>query len=378
MMSRTARQTIGLAVRTLRKGAGLSQKELARKAGFEHYQIVSSIERGERALKDTELLGLARVFHVDVNDLLQGITPNTEALVLWRDGSSCTSGDKTESLFLQRCRRYALVERLAKCNEEVAIPDFSFALDTCSFDKVELMAEQVRGFLQLGAIPGPALRDALENTWRIKIFQTVLEKGSAATTCGDFGPAILENAVEPPKRRIFSLAHELFHVLTWKTISSCSVKERNAIQTTNELLANAFASALLLPRGTVLETVSQGSVENLADLLPVAQRFNVSLPALLWRLVNLRFLKQSSVRNFLDPEQWWGSTDPGWRPPTKIERPLPRRYVALAFSAYLKGRMTIGKLAELLETTAGLVERRLAAYGMDLEADAYQAEVFPA
>jgi hypothetical protein len=40
--------------------------------------------------------------------------------------------------------------------------------------------------------------------------------------------------------------------------------------------------------------------------------------------------------------------------------------------------MTIRKLAELLETTVGMVERRLTGYGLDLEADAYQAEVLPA
>ncbi|NOZ79431.1 MAG: ImmA/IrrE family metallo-endopeptidase [Acidobacteria bacterium] len=377
-MTTDPNRAIGEAVRRLRERAGWTQKELAQKVGFEHHQIVSTIERGERAVKAAELLQLARTFRVDATDLLRGITPEREPFVLWRAEPIGSSLQGTEALFLQRCRRYALVERLAEVAEDVALPEFPISPRTGNFEMVEATAEQVRGLLQLGNIPGPTLRSALENTWRIKIFRELLDNGSAATTLGEFGPAILENAAEPPKRRVFSLAHELFHVLTWKTVSTLTEEEKRAIHSNNEKLANAFASALLLPRGPVLEAISQRRAETLVDFLPVAQTFNVSLPALLWRLVNLRVLDRRSVEGFLDPDRWWGTTDPGWSPPREIERPFPSRYVSLAFSVYLKGRLTIGRLAELLETTVGMVEKRLAAYGLDLEADAYQAEVLPA
>ncbi len=377
-MSSEANRAIGEAIRALRKRAGWSQEELARQAGFRHHQIVSAIERGERAVKAAELFRLARLFRVELTDLLQGTTPEHEAVVLWREGPGGTARRETEELFLQRCRRYALVERLAGIEEEVTVPQFTIDFERDSFQRVEEIADQVRGSLQLGEIPGPVLRDALEERWRVKIFPAILDEGSAAITWGDFGPAILENVAESPKRRVFSLAHELFHVITWRSYRDLEPEVRKALHGKGERLANAFASALLLPRGLVLESVSRHRVEQLVDLLPVAQTFNVSLPALLWRLVNLGRLDRDRVKAFLDPDAWWGTTDPGWRPPESLDRPLPERYVNLAFSAYIKGKMTIGKLAELLETSVGLVEQRLSMYGLDLDQDAYQTEVLPA
>lgn len=373
-MPQTANVAIGKAVRTLRKRAGWSQAQLAEMADLEHRQTVSAIERGDRALKASELLALARLFRVDANELLTGQPPVEENFVLWRKGPGDGSGTDAEALFLQRCRRYAVVERLSGVEARSSLPQFAIDLQTTSFERAENLADHVRSALHLGDIPGPALRGALENTAGVKVFEELLESGSAATTHGEFGPAVLENANEPPARRTYSLAHELFHVVTWDALSALPPRERVRIHTRNEQLAEVFASALLMPRGPVLESVSRRPAETLGDLLPVAHEFNVSLPALLWRLVNLKRIDRRAVESFLDPETWWGATDHGWKPPHKLERPLPKRYVSLAFSTYTKGRMTVGKLAELMETNVGMLPLRLDAYGLDLDSDDFRAE----
>ena len=61
----------------------------------------------------------------------------------------------------------------------------------------------------------------------------------------------------------------------------------------------------------------------------------------------------------------WSSTLQSETPVKESE--LPRRFVLLAYRAWADGLISIGKLAELLETTVGMVEPRLAEYGLDLD-----------
>ena len=84
------------------------------------------------------------------------------------------------------------------------------------------------------------------------------------------------------------------------------------------------------------------------------------------------------MEKVLDSPDKDGVADRGWTPPTELDQPLPERYVSLAYAAYMRGDISIGKLAELLETTVGMVEQRLDKYGLDLDADEYQAEVLSA
>ena len=377
-MSDPTNQTIAETVKTLRKRLGWSQGELARRAEFDHHQTVSEIERGKRSLKAAELVRLATLFRVEVADLLMGRVPPEGRPVLWREEPAEGLRKEIENVFLQRCRRYAFVERLAGMEGDAAIPQYTLDLETEDFSRVESMADQVRGALDLGETPGPALREMLEERWRVKILPALLDEGSAATAWEDFGPAILENIAEPPGRRVFSLAHELFHILTWKSFHELSENERRSAHRRNERAANAFASALLLPAPAVRQTVARHTIEQMVDLLPVARAFDVTQPALLWRMVNLGMLEKDAVRGFLDPDSWWGETVPGWEPPETLEEVFPPRFVNLAFSVYVKGRISIGKFAELLETTVGMLPRTLAQYGLDIDRHAYETKVRPA
>ena len=210
------------------------------------------------------------------------------------------------------------------------------------------------------------------------MFQELIDNGSGATTRGAFGAAILENAKEPPKRRAFSLAHELFHLLTWEDRLPPTGSGTEGSSNRREQLANAFAAALLMPGETVKRRIGGLRIRGLADLLPTAAAMCVSVPALAWRSANLGLLPKELVEKVLEAPGKDGVADRGWVPPAELDRPLPERYVFLAYAAYMRGDISIGKLAELLETTVGMVEHRLDIYGLDLDADEFQAEVLPA
>jgi Zn-dependent peptidase ImmA (M78 family)/transcriptional regulator with XRE-family HTH domain/predicted HTH domain antitoxin len=371
-------KTIGAAVRELRKHFGWSQRELADRVGLGHAQTVSEIENGGRGLKASEVVRLAELFQVSANDLLAGRVPSQNPAVLWRDADSSPARREVEARFLERCRRYAFLEEIAGSAGGPSLPSYPIDFEREGYEDSEQLAEGVRKTLELGDVASKSLRENLESRWGVKILEELMDNGSGATAKGEFGPAILENAAEPPKRRAFSLAHELFHLLTWgKDAEPCGGSSQE-LRERREKKANAFAAALLMPREVVSRKLSGLRITQLSDLLPAAAAIGVSTPALAWRSVNLGLLARHLVERVLSTPDSDSAVDRGWVPPAELDRPLPERYVSLAYAAYMRGDISIGKLSELVETNVGMVEHRLDKYGLDLNADEYQAEVLPA
>jgi len=368
-------KTVGAAVRELRKRFGWGQKELADRAGLTHAQTVSEVERGGRSLKASEVIRLAELFHVSTNDLLFGRVPSQGQYVLWREPDSSPARREVEARFLERCRRYAFLEETSGRTGGPALPSYHVDFERMRFEDAEEIADGVRNTLQLGDVASKGLRENLESRWRVKVFEELMESGSGATTKGELGAAVLENAAEPPQRRAFSLAHELFHLLTWGEAQEPSGGSSEPSGERREKMANAFAAALLMPREVVLRKLGGLPIRQLSDLLPVAAELAVSTSALAWRSVTLKLLNRERVETVLNSHDRGGAADRGWVPPVELGQPLPERYVSLAYAAYMRGDISIGKLAELLETNVGMVEHRLDKYGLDLNADEYQAEV---
>jgi Zn-dependent peptidase ImmA (M78 family)/DNA-binding XRE family transcriptional regulator len=370
--------TVGAAVRKLRKRFGWGQKNLADRSSLKHAQTVSEVENGRRSLKASEVVQLARLFHVQAADLLTGRIPMKESFVLWREPDATPTRREVEARFIDRCHRLAFLERIAGRSGRPKLPSYSLDFDDARFEDAEDIASEIRNTLQLGEVAAKSLRENIESRWGVMVFQELMDNGSGATTKGEFGAAILENAAEPPKRRAFSLAHELFHLLTWGDDPRPAGGETEASSTRREQMSNAFASALLLPVEVVKRKLAGAEIRQPSDLLPAAVALGVSTPALAWRSVNLGLLPRDRVKAMLDSPEKDGVADRGWTPPAELDQPIPERYVSLAFAAYMRGDISIGKLAELLETTVGMVEHRLDKYGLDLDADEFQAEVLPA
>ena len=69
MINQFILKEFGNRVRHLRIQAGLSQEELSFLTGF-HRTYIGMVERGERNISLTNVLVFARVFEIDVSDLL--------------------------------------------------------------------------------------------------------------------------------------------------------------------------------------------------------------------------------------------------------------------------------------------------------------------
>ena len=131
------------------------------------------------------------------------------------------------------------------------------------------------------------------------------------------------------------------------------IKDNHDLFNRNEKLANAFASALLLPAEPIREELRKavaGGGLTYASLVAIAGDFRVSTQALLWRLVNMGVYRRDLVQallgdpqlNALDAASKQGR---GGDPP-----PLPRRFVHLCYLAWQQAHLSRSRLAEYLET----------------------------
>jgi Zn-dependent peptidase ImmA (M78 family)/transcriptional regulator with XRE-family HTH domain len=358
---------LGQRVRDARKRLGLTQQELAATAGFGVPQIISQIENGERDIKAWELVRLAKALAVNVQDLLSQ-EQAAEPVVLWRELPQEHGGVK-EARFLQRYRQFRFVERMTGAEPSLRPPRSPRTLRQMSYHDTAALADAVRRDLELADRPAYALLEAAEQRYGIQIWYADLEHdGSAASYVdADGSAAVLLSLVEPPWRRSFSFAHELFHIVTWDQVLIEQAKNDQRLFDWNEKLANAFASALLLPEEAVRSAVRQALASGgmtYAALVAMAREFEVSTSALLWRLRNMGIYRREMVERVLadptfttmDAESRRGKW---WTPP-----PLPSRFVRLAYLAWQQGHLSRAKLAEYLDANLATLDDELGQYGL--------------
>jgi Zn-dependent peptidase ImmA (M78 family)/DNA-binding XRE family transcriptional regulator len=355
-----SKNQVAAAVRAAREALGLTQSALATAAGFASLQIVSAIETGQREVKAWELANLARVLHTSI-DVLLGIDEPTAVRVLWRRGSSGVSGIR-EAQLRERAERFALLEQWCDLPAAEPLPDFALNPRRASFADAERLALALSRTLDLGSRPAASLLRVLEERFRLKVFYDELGGDeSAACARGAFGSAVLMNAVQAPWRRNFSLAHELFHLVTWSAVASAwpAVGEPEWSERL-ETLADVFASHLLLPAAEVSAQlnarVADGRELVGTDVITIAREFDVSTEALTWRLVNLGRRDADWARALLADlafrRQDRLTMSTRWSRP---DTPFPERYVRLALLAYEKDRLSLSRLAEFLESSMGEV-----------------------
>jgi Zn-dependent peptidase ImmA (M78 family) len=118
-----------------------------------------------------------------------------------------------------------------------------------------------------------------------------------------------------------------------------------------EKLANAFASALLIPEGPLrsrLELrVNKDKKIDLDKLDDIAREFGVSVSALLYRIANIyRFKKEDTTRYHAAVEKYVNSFKP-----RESDEPakLPERYCDLAQRALREGKLSLAQFARYME-----------------------------
>ena len=339
-------------LRYARERAGLTGAQVRERTGIGESSL-SEFENGKREPRLSQLQALASVYRRSLAFLLSE-QPIPRELVLWRE-RPVEAAQSVEAAFLRLCEQYHNLEVWCGDRTPSRLPDAGGTAEAFDYAAAEDLAMRVRRELQLGDRPGPELLRVLEEVCGVKVFHSAFEpSGAAASTKSEaFGDAVLLNASNVRWRRNFDLAHELFHLLTWRIFRSETESWSCVAAQREEKLATCFARNLLMPaeatRAAVNSRVEQGKV-SFEALFGIARQFDVSAEALLWQmhfLYNRGPGQQDVTERDIDTARRLAPLlEERGREDTRPPR-WPERYRALAVKALRRGEMSIGRFAEV-------------------------------
>jgi Zn-dependent peptidase ImmA (M78 family)/transcriptional regulator with XRE-family HTH domain len=340
--------TFGSRLKWARESAGLTQKQLS-----DATQIgESSISEYENDGRDPSALQMVRIGEVlkrRPEFFFESGEPQRE-VVLWREKPAAEAA-QIELQLIELADQYQRLEQCVGNPSFVVLPFVDASRNNFSYPDADRLAHDFRMGYSLGERPGSSLLRVLEEVCRVKVFHLPFEPtGTAACTLDDrYGAAILLNSNNIRWRRNFDLAHELFHLLTWKVFRTGNHVAQASEH--EEKLAQCFAGALLVPSeplNLAIGTQRQGKKSlDFDDLFEVARQFDVSVQALVWQMVSNRIIEKSKAMDLLEKIEGrvnlWEKRKEEIPPPAR-----PIRYEALAREAIEKGMIGSGVFAKYM------------------------------
>ena len=294
-----ANPLIGQRLKALREEKNLSQEDLARLFGFKDRQTISAIETGERRLSADELLLAVQKLGAPLEYFTDPFRLVGEGHFNWRQsGVPVTVLGAYERVAGQLIAAFRTLG--TEIGEKPPLERRALRLTkTSRFEDAAEAGERFAAEHNLGDVPAQRLAEVMERDLDILVLMvTPSHAGVSGAACRlpDLD-VVLINRDEVPGRRHFDLAHELFHILTWEAMPPVHIEDATETGGANrvEQLANAFASALLMPARIVEAAADWRALRGnalIAQLNATADRLEVTATALLWRLVSLGLLER--------------------------------------------------------------------------------------
>lgn len=314
---------IGRRIRELRETAGLAAQDAAASAGLSPSSW-SRIESGDRAVKSSELARIADLLGVSPLAILEPDSLLARLPIAARspDGTA-VSGTVVERLT-------ALAE-LDDVLTDGGLPGEANLEDVPDVDQVgawlsssDLLAAWARERFAPNQheFAGPFHRLAflIEAILNVDVLIEAHDSPllGAAITDRAF-PLIFLNAGQPTARAMFTLAHELGHVLAGTLDPLIVDTTLTAHGNPQERFANAFAASFLMPEQDVHDHIDKygRGADSLAQMM---LDFGVSFQSLVYRLHSLRIVNAQG-RDRLHEVGWSGLF-------SRIDDPLRREEVA--------------------------------------------------
>lgn len=359
---------LGSRIRNARSAAGITQDALSELLGIPR-SAVSEIENGRRGLSAGELIATSKHLRRSLDYFVAdpaGSSPSADDFAV-RFRSLQLQSEDAESVFRfeERCRDYNWLEDILAVPRLTQPPSYARPHPRTLAEaqqQGEDLADQERNRLTLGSDP---VRDPFHvvESQGVRVILTKLLTPHVSGIFhydGELGACILVNTAFDKNRRAYDLLHEYCHVLTDRLAGSHRTDEADNSRDPIERRANAFAAAFLLPRDGVerfLETrgIARGNFAEFEDIFYVMVAFGASLSATVYRLKELNFLSDRHVSAFLATRNITDMTR-RFRKAAGVQvedfdDPRQRRFGQLALRAYRKDRISIGRVAELLNTS---------------------------
>lgn len=360
--------TIGARIRVLRDDRKLSQDEIAKAFGFKDRQTLSAIETGERRVAADELLRAAEIFGVGLDYFTDPFLLVGEGQFSWRQtgvGRNALLGYETEAgrliaafrtLGRQVGRKPPLLKR------SLGLTRYS------SFEDASEAGERLVDELKLGDVPARRLAEAMERDLDLLVLMVDPIDGVSGAACRlPELDVVLINRREVAGRRNFDLAHELFHILTWKEMPPEHIEEAMPVKRSRvEQLADSFASAVLMPAAALDRFGDWADLndEALIDKInATADALTVTASALRWRLVALGRLSSARAKAIADERL---RNNGRARPPAQ-DLPLlfSRPFVEIVAAALREGKASARRLSAILGISIDEIGELFVQHGVD-------------
>ncbi len=386
-------QELGERLRRARRARAFTQEQVATALGYARTTIVA-IEKGERRVTSEEFLRLVQHYGRSVADFVaptihvQSLVPQfragpptarTAAIKLPEEGF-VVAAEELEALATD----YRELEELCEMPLPKDYPPV-YRVEN-SFNQPEELGEEIaqqeRARLGIGDAPIGDLRALLEGVVGLRIFYYPMVSVIAGVFAynEDLGGCVGINSRHPSARGNYSLAHEWAHFLTTRHQADVALESGGWGRLPAERFADSFASHVLMPRKGIsrrfseLTDARQGS-PRIADLVQLAQLYNVSVQAMCLRLEQLRRVPfgtgdKLKGRGFR-PDQAKESL--GLAANGDNRERLPRRYILLACRAFEHALVSEGRLAKMLRvdrvSARQMVERVSGAIDSDIDGE---------
>jgi len=351
---------LGELLQQARKKCDMTQAEAAKVIDAARTTIVA-IEKGERRLKPSELIKLARAYGRAVSDFVRPSPVVEPFAVQFRAAYQRSEQEEARiNPIIQRleelCRNYLELEKIM----DAPLPqNYPQEYDVTGMP-IEAAAESIaiaeRQRLGLGDGPIPLLRDILEQSVGIRIFYLKMPaKYSEIYSYGEqLGGCMAINLDHYEERRRWSMAHGYLHFLAHRRKPVVDFEGQYQRIPESERLAEAFPKYFLMPTSGLLRRFNDmyrtHSKFTPTNLFTLAHYYGVSIEALIYRLEGMellpsgtwdrlrdRGLKVRKVQQELGLEEIQQRTDI-----------VPIHYQHLAIEALDQGLITEGRFADFL------------------------------
>lgn len=335
---------IGQRLRRARKAAGMSLRSLGESVGLSHAAI-KKYEDGQAVPSSDVLLKIGRVLNVRVEYFFR---PDIVALggVNYRKRSSLPQKHIdaiTHVIIDQIERRIELENQFPSPPVKGFLPVAGLPERIHDLAQVEEVANMVRGAWEMGIGPIPDLVDLLESNG-VRVFminsEANLKFDGLAASVGDM-PVVVVGSNWPGDRQRFTLAHELGHLM---------MSERISEEIDEEVAANRFAGAFLLPRESIYKEIGKRrTVIELQELGLLKNEFGISMAAILHRALDLDIVSPSyyQMQARLFRSRGWHVKEPG--DPYAAEK--EHVFKQLVFHALAEEYIGESKAAELMNAS---------------------------
>lgn len=357
-------QMIGERIALARKELEMTQEELSQRLGFKDRQILSHIESGKRRVSSEELIKFMQLLEKPLDFFTDPALIVGENVMSWRA--------EEESPEMRAFEEWALSlvgvqrELIKQLKEPVSPLRMFLPLEKNStFEEATAAAENLLTAWEILSAPAPQLQPKIESELKVMVLPVdAPDHISGGAVNLPEGATIFLNRKHSRGRRHFTLAHELFHILTWNTMppEKFDFEGRNGKSSRVERLADNFASALLMPFNLLVEQLEewQKGANPSGKLDPArvppkqwfkdaADFFQVSVVALKYRLINAKLLLAEALESLnlnihedLDPSPAFGYTLLD-----RLNRGIDRGFISARKASTLL-QSSIDDLAELL------------------------------